>query len=129
MGRKPNNTGATSLAQIQQSSQPVSAEQAYKDEQEQGYSNVALSEAKEQTSEWVIFKLVNTKKKGRVYIDCINDAWNPDSKKVERMRLLSANIILLCNSIIFSRIWFAASFATFCNIFSLFSKKYLSAII
>lgn len=89
MGRKPNNTGATSLAHIQHSSQPVSAEQAYKDEQEQGYSNVALSGAKEQTSEWVIFKLVNTKKRGRVYIDCINDTWNPDTKKVERMRLLS----------------------------------------
>lgn len=86
-----SKSGATSLAHLHQSSQPISAEQAYKNEQEEGYSQVALGEAskKAQESEWVIFKLVNTKRKGRVYIDCINDTWNPATGKVERMRLLA----------------------------------------
>jgi len=36
-----------------------------------------------------VFKLVDTKKKGGSYIDGICDAYNPETKKVERARLLS----------------------------------------
>jgi hypothetical protein len=41
------------------------------------------------TEEWVIFKLVNTKKKGRIYIDGIDDVINPETKKLERIILLT----------------------------------------
>lgn len=40
-------------------------------------------------SEFVIFRLSNTKKKGRVYIDGQEDMKNPISKRVERARLLA----------------------------------------
>jgi hypothetical protein len=53
------------------------------------YSNIATSERAEIESGFVIFKLVNTKKQGRVHIDHINDAVNPKTNKVERLRLLS----------------------------------------
>lgn len=56
---------------------------------EHEYSEIAKVNAAEPTTEFVVFKLVNTKKKGRVYIDSINDAYNEESKKVERMRLLA----------------------------------------
>lgn len=40
-------------------------------------------------SDSVIFRLANSKKKGRVYIDGIADVVNPKTKKVERARLLA----------------------------------------
>lgn len=39
--------------------------------------------------EWYIFKLVDNTKKGGVYIPNIDDVWNPKTKQVERIRLLS----------------------------------------
>lgn len=45
--------------------------------------------ASSSTGDFVIFKLVNLKRKGRVYIDGVSDAVNPKTNKVERMRLLS----------------------------------------
>ena len=56
---------------------------------EHEYSEIAKVNATEAKTEFVIFKLVNTKKKGRVYIDSINDTIHPETKKVERMRLLA----------------------------------------
>lgn len=38
---------------------------------------------------FVIFKLVNTNKRGGVYIDGIDDVWNEETKQVERIRLLA----------------------------------------
>lgn len=83
--------GAISTAHINESSRSLDAEQLYRQEQEEGYSQVALgaASAASSESEWVVFKLVNTKKKGRVYIDYINDTFNPETGKVERMRLLT----------------------------------------
>lgn len=39
--------------------------------------------------EWYVFKLVDNTKKGGVYIPNIDDVWNPKTKQVERIRLLS----------------------------------------
>ena len=41
------------------------------------------------TTEYHLFKLVGNTRKGSVYIPNIDDALNPETKKVERMRLLS----------------------------------------
>lgn len=43
----------------------------------------------EVAQKWVIFKLVNTNKKGGTYIDGIDDVWNEETKTVERIRLLT----------------------------------------
>ena len=42
-------------------------------------------------NKYIIFKLVNNKKKGRVWIDGIDDVVNPDTKKIERMRLVTGH--------------------------------------
>jgi hypothetical protein len=42
--------------------------------------------------EYVIFKLVNTKKKGRVHIDGIDDVVNPKTGKLERIWLLGGGV-------------------------------------
>jgi hypothetical protein len=39
--------------------------------------------------EYIIFKLKDQKRNGAVYIDAIDDVYNPDTQIVERMRLLS----------------------------------------
>lgn len=39
--------------------------------------------------EYVIYKLVNSNKKGRVYIDGIDDVINPGTKKIERIYLIT----------------------------------------
>ncbi len=39
--------------------------------------------------EWYMFKLVDNTKQGGVYIPNIDDVWNPETKLVERVRLLS----------------------------------------
>lgn len=41
------------------------------------------------TSKYHVFKLVQTNRKGGVYIPNIDDVYNPETQKVERMRLLS----------------------------------------
>lgn len=87
-------SGATTLAHVQSSmGNDFDIESHLQAQKEEHHSQVALGQSaklSENTeSEWVVFKLVNTKKQGRVYIDCINDAVNPETGKVERMRLLS----------------------------------------
>ena len=42
-------------------------------------------------NKYIIFKLVNNKKKGRVWIDGIDDVVNTDTKKIERMRLVTGH--------------------------------------
>jgi len=86
MARKPS--GAT-LSHIHETMRSPNPEENYKEQQEIGYSQIALSNSAQTKDEWVVFKLVNTKKKGRVYIDHINDTIHPETGKVERMRLLS----------------------------------------
>jgi hypothetical protein len=54
-----------------------------------GMRNTSAENATIDTNPFVIFKLVNNKKKGRVWIDSINDTINPATGKVERMRLLT----------------------------------------
>lgn len=49
----------------------------------------ALQDAAIEEKEYVVFKLVDNTKQGGVHIDGIDDAFNPDTKKVERMRLLA----------------------------------------
>ena len=83
--------GGTTLSSIQSTlaGEGNSAEALHNAQTEHEYSEIAKVNATEAKTEFVIFKLVNTKKKGRVYIDCINDTINPNTGKVERMRLLS----------------------------------------
>jgi hypothetical protein len=52
-------------------------------------SDFAMQSAKSNETHWIIYKLVNTKKKGRVYIDGIDDVINPQTKKMERIWLLT----------------------------------------
>jgi hypothetical protein len=53
-------------------------------------ATLAVQEARQPTDEYVIFKLVNTKRTGRVYIDGIDDVPNPNNKgRMERIWLLS----------------------------------------
>ncbi len=51
-------------------------------------SNLAVARNPNDNAEYVIFKLVDTKKRGRVHVDNINDTINPETGKVERMRVL-----------------------------------------
>lgn len=51
--------------------------------------NDHFEDNKEVHQEYFIFKLVDTKKKGGVYIPNIDDVINPDTNNVERIRLLS----------------------------------------
>lgn len=56
----------------------------------QEISNLAVVDSpKQMTEEWVIYKLVNSKRKGRVYIDGIDDVINPQTKKLERIYLIT----------------------------------------
>lgn len=56
----------------------------------QEISNIAVQGSNEITEEYVIFKLVDTKKKGRVYIDGIDDdILNPNTKRRERIWLIA----------------------------------------
>jgi hypothetical protein len=55
---------------------------------EQQVSDIAQLDRVEKDSEFVIFKLVDTNRKGRVYIDGIADVKNPETGLVERARLI-----------------------------------------
>jgi hypothetical protein len=81
----------TTLSSIQQTlaGEGNSLEDIQNHQTEHEYSEIAKTESVEAPNEFVVFKLVNTKKKGRVYIDSINDNINPETGKVERLRLLS----------------------------------------
>lgn len=58
----------------------------------QEIANIAVSESKQIENQYTIFKLVNTKKKGRMYIDGIDDdILNPNTGKRERIWLLSGS--------------------------------------
>lgn len=43
----------------------------------------------QELEKFIIFKLVNTSKRGGVYIDGIDDVWNEETNQVERIRLLT----------------------------------------
>lgn len=58
-------------------------------ETENEISQMAVDSAPKAKQEYVVFKLVDTKKKGGVYIPNVDDVINPKTKKVERIRLLS----------------------------------------
>jgi hypothetical protein len=59
---------------------------------QQEISNIAVQESKSPESEYVIYKLVDTKRKGRVHIDGIDDdIFNPKTGKRERIWLLSGS--------------------------------------
>lgn len=49
----------------------------------------AQQDAVIEEKEYVIYKLVDNTKQGGVHIDGIDDAYNPETKKIERMRLLA----------------------------------------
>lgn len=67
----------------------MNGEPASTDQTQQEISNIAVQDRVTGDSEFVIFKLVDTSRKGRVYIDGIADVVNPKTGKVERARLLA----------------------------------------
>jgi hypothetical protein len=56
--------------------------------EQQGIVDIASAQTKYVDTGYVIFKLKNPRK-GGVYIDGTDDMWNPDTKMVERARLLT----------------------------------------
>lgn len=52
-------------------------------------AQIAMQGSKSLESEYIIYKLVDTKRKGRVYIDGIDDIINPKTNKMERIWLIS----------------------------------------
>jgi hypothetical protein len=52
-------------------------------------SAIAVGDSAQPQHEFIIYKLVNTKKKGRVHIDGIDDVINPATGKLERIILLA----------------------------------------
>jgi len=56
---------------------------------EEAMSQIAVAEVPISEQKFVVFKLVDTKKRGRVYVHHIDDVLNPETNKVERIRLLS----------------------------------------
>lgn len=60
-------------------------------ENNDGGASVAVAESAKPTDEFIIYKLVNSKRKGRVYIDGIDDVINPDTKKMERIYLITGS--------------------------------------
>lgn len=56
---------------------------------EEAISQIAVAETPTSEQKFVIFKLVDTKKRGRVYMHHMDDVVNPATGKVERMRLLT----------------------------------------
>lgn len=87
----PRPKGGTTLSTIQTTiaGEGNSLESIQNAQTEHEYSEIAKADAQEAETEFIVFKLVNTKKKGRVYIDSINDSIHPETGKVERMRLLA----------------------------------------
>jgi hypothetical protein len=55
----------------------------------QEQSAIAVGDSAQPQHEFIIYKLVNTKKKGRVHIDGIDDVINPATGKLERIILLA----------------------------------------
>lgn len=91
MGR-PKNTQAASIADVQYSQTGASEQQSYPQiTAEQMHSFLAKEDAAEPKVEYRIFKLVKNNKRGRVYIDGIDDVINPKTGVVERVRLLAGH--------------------------------------
>lgn len=61
-----------------------------KDIRQQDEADIAMSEAPVSNSGNVfkVYKLSDTKKTGKYHMDGIDDVWNPETKKIERIRLL-----------------------------------------
>lgn len=89
MGR-PKGTQAAGIADVQYSQTGVDDMRSQPQiTAELMHSFIAKDDAVEPKSEYRIFKLINTSKRGRVHIDGIDDVINPKTQKVERVRLLS----------------------------------------
>lgn len=74
--------------QLSMGTEPVKQENVFDVGQE--IASLAMQDAAPAESEYVIYKLVDTKKKGRLYIDGIDDdIFNPTTKRRERIWLLS----------------------------------------
>lgn len=56
---------------------------------EEAISEMAVADTPVPEQRAIIFKLVDTKKRGRVHVHNIDDTINPETNKIERMRLLS----------------------------------------
>ena len=59
-----------------------------KEQREQEMASLAVARNPEDKQEYVIFKLVDTKKRGRVHIHNVDDVINPVTGKLERARVL-----------------------------------------
>lgn len=66
----------------------INGEPASTNTTQQEISNIALQDRVVAESDFVLFKLVDTSRNGRVYIDGIADMVHPDTGKVERARLI-----------------------------------------
>lgn len=81
------------MAKLKDIQMSMSAD-AYSEEKDisQEIANIAMNDANKLKDEYVIYKLVNTNKKGRLYIDGIDDdILNPNTGKRERIWLLSGS--------------------------------------
>jgi hypothetical protein len=74
---------AASLSDVQ-----LSLNGEVKPENDRLSNDIAMSEARAVESDFIVFKLTKSKR-GRVHIDGTDDVYNPETKKVERVRLLS----------------------------------------
>lgn len=85
---KSKNVSAASIADVQlsQNGEEQHSPQITADLM---HSFLAKEDSVELKQEYRIFKLINNDKRGRVYIDGIDDVINPKTGKVERVRLLS----------------------------------------
>jgi len=77
---------ATSLKDLQYAQQG----ELIRDERQQEEANIAMNEAPIANAGNVhkVYKLSDTKKKGNYHMDGIDDVWNPETGKIERIRLL-----------------------------------------
>jgi len=52
-------------------------------------ANSAISEAPKSANSYRVFKLSDTTKKGKYHMECVDDVWNPNNSRMERIRLLN----------------------------------------
>ncbi len=77
---------AASLADANFSQQ----DEAVREYRQQEESFLAVNDAPVNNgSVYKVYKLTDTTKKGRYHMECVDDVWNPETKKMERIRLLN----------------------------------------
>jgi len=77
------------MAKLKDVQDAMSGQQMFSDNIANEISQIAVENSAPITDEYVIYKLVKTNKKGRVYIDGIDDVINPQTKKLERIYLIT----------------------------------------